>query len=1158
MDKNRHLLFALLVVAGLGVLAFGQESLQQSLQEEENFYNNFGVTGYSKKEIEQQKIPYYDYFGNHIVNGYLIYGLQSMRASSFNSDDEASSERTDSAYNDMFQTSLVSENFNNLVLVKDALGDMKSVFLIGSQIQTRFSPLTMNKLNFQGVRWDIWTPVLKFSTLISRTRPFVMSQNDVSGRAFIGYDREDVRNWQGVKAGELLPDERYLQDHVGAEAGDFPDRRDGWVLQYDKWNDYSNKSIYGDYDILWGFHGNTNVANVVDVGVSYLNHHRSDIKEGEEIFSGNVPRDYIPSEIHFEFYDLTPDISSDPGVRVEDVTMTMNGEELGEQGKGQIYLVREDLRLVPSTLPMEASGSAKPVIVAFNTSYAAKVHFGDTTKVKRVDFKFTVSGNYLVFVSTDKMVTMGYSALRNKQTDIVQYNGPFTRTIQGTYEQPKWTAYETVNNASEIQPITDPSSKDFREYGNSWYGDYIAKSPRVIYANGETDKNNVYATTRRTYSYTYSINAGSTTYGVDFRGKVAGVKFNGEVAVNKKEYVYPGGERFDPVYRTAAYLRFDRDVIKNFLVMSGMAYNVAPEYDPSLEIPMVSQHFSYSRLYTRYFVEEEYGIPDYLYYPQHFNNNFHMLDDNDDGDLYVENDRPIYPSDLGSGNALNRWYADGTYNSYKAASREDRLLNKKANYTYLPNGMYMGYGDDDGVYVDRFDRNHNGMVDYNEDFYLYHTDPPIFSLDNDMDNNGVWDVEDDDPYPDMPNGIKVGYVLTSNGWKSMGIRGGNMKLVCTPVKNLELSASVLYEKAIDMDFSRYSDSTIDKPSALSGGQIGYTDAAGKVKYVDEEFQDSRNLGLKGSAMLNVVKRSMGLEYFVGAEGQYLQDNLRNDCIRLQEVEEVEYLYMDYYFQTDELRYRKAAVTNLIGGVTYTNIPNFLYNAKLSLGAENRFSLGDDQLFYTVRTLRSQAKDTTYYEFRYEPYTGSFLKRLYLVNKFDYTLTPDLSFKGYLKGLNFLNRLTLNPQYKFSWSYSNSDAAEDPRDAYDPSVRLLEEDSVNMRLEWARYRLENANVFQSIPIVRLFYKIAEHTQFQYGVQWKRTYDRLIKSESGARRVQTFQVYSTDNVAGYNVALILGMNMINNDFDVLLYDPLFENGHIYDGKDTRFFIRIYAGN
>jgi len=1151
-----RLLPALILLLAAAVMP--QESLQESLQEEGDFYNNFGVSGYSKKEIEQQKIPYYDNFGKHIVNGYLIYGLETERNTYYDSDGKIKftdpesktpvSDSTVNAYSNMFQTSLVSENFNNLIIAKDGLGDMKSVFLIGSQIQTRFTPLTMNKLNFQGIRWDIWTPALKFTTLLSRTRPFVMSQNDVSSRSYISYDRTDMKNWQGVKSGELLPDEDYIRK-TWADNGQNDGRLNGWMLNYDMYSDFSNKSIYGDYDILWGLHGKTNIANVADVGITYLNHHRSDIKKGENIFSGDVPDDYAPEEIHFEIYDLTPNNGNDLGAKVDKFKMLINGEDVGLVGNATYYSPSDNRQLIPASSNIEIKGP-NPLIAVFNINTASSSEkIGGIKNVKRIDFEFTVSGNYIVFVSTDKMVAMGYSATRRTGSNEVDIDGPFTRKVEALAQE--FTPVLNVSGGQTNAPIGGAhvySNQVYERYGNSWFGDYIAKSPRILFTDNDADNQRYYETTKRTYKYNYSINVSSETFGIDFKGKALGFKFNGEVAVNKKVYKYPGGETFDPVYRPAGYLRFDRDIIPNLFAVSGMVYNVAAEYDPAMDLPVVSQYFSYSRLYTRYDVNKEYGLPDYLYYPQHFNNNFHMLDCNKDNDLMVENDRKIYPSDLGSGNALKRWYADGTLASYKASDKDDRKLNRRAGYTYMPNGMYTVYGDDDGVYVDRYDRNHNGVQDYKEDFLLYYTDPPIFSLDNDADNNSIWDVEDADPYPDMPNGIKVSYVLTSNGFKSQGIRGANAKMVFTPIKNLELTGTFVYEKALALDFSKsYRDET-DKPSLLGAGKMVY-DNGGEVS---EEYQDSRSLIIKTAGRYEVVKRNLGLEYFVGLEGQYLKDNIRNDVIRSKPVEDIEYLYTDYYYQTDELRFRNAVLTNGIAGVTYNNIPNFLYNTKLSMGLTKRMALPGE--FYTVRTLPNM--DTTLYEFRWEPYTSSLQKRLFLVNKFDYTIKPKLDFSGWKSVLNVFNRLTLNPQYKVTWSYSSSNAVDDPREGLDRSKPV--EDSTSLRLDWARYALENENVISSIPVFRAFFKIAERTEFQYGYQWKRDFDQLIKSESKSRTVHTFQVESSDNVSGYNVKLIMGMNLISNDYDILNADPLFQYGHPYDGSDTRFFIKVYAGN
>jgi hypothetical protein len=1157
MKSKFGILFVYMVAIAQFVTVFAQESLQSSLQEESDYYENYGKKGFAKKAIEKQKIPYFDKFGSHVVNGYLIYGLETNRNNNFDTDDELVPEVTDSAYSNMFQTSVMSDNFNNVVIAQDALGDMKSMFLVGSQIQTRLTPLTMNKLNFQGVRWDIWTSSIKFTSVMSRTRPFVMAQNDVSGRSYIGFDRSDMKNWQGVKTGDLLPDEDFINNNVGAGAGSFPGRRDGWILQYDKWTDFSNKSVYGDYDILWGFHGQTNVANIADVGFTYLNHHRSDIKKGENVFTGDLPDEYAPEEIHFEIYDLTPDQTTDLGARVHDFNLSLNGKSLGG-ADARYYAVSEagNGRLVKSSLIYEITGK-KPLIIVFNINDIAVREVGGLSKVKSVDFNYTVSGNYLVFVSTDKLVSYGFAGVTTTNGDF-NVDGPFTRRVE---EMKNLQASDAVSNFSECKPIggvnANSDGLDHSTYANSWFGDYIAKAPRTIYLNSgasDIEKQQKYESSKRTYNYTYSINKSSTTYGVDFKGKFKDVKFNGEIVINKKDYKYPGGKDAEEVYRPAAYIRFEKDIVPNVLAVQGMVYNVAPEYDPAMDIPLVSQHFSYTKLYTKSITNVEYCLPDYLFYPQHFNNNFHLLDDNDDDDMFIESDRVVYPGDLGSGNAVNRWVADGTFASFKASERDNGTMYRKANYTQMPNGLYTFYGDDDGVYVDRFDRNRNGVPDYREDFLLYQTDPPIFTLDNDADNNGIWDVEDDDLYPDLPNGIKVSYVLTSNGFKSQGIRGANLKLVYSPSKSLEIGLSGLYEKALDLDINKSSNETDDQ-SIIGNGTFSYDNAGGQSNDRVETFEDSKNLGLKASALLNVVKRSMGIEYFAGAEVQYLRDNIRNDVMRLQEIEEIEYLYQDYYYQTDELRFRNAALANVIGGVTYNNIPNFIWNAKLSLGGVKRFAI--DDTFYTVRTLRNQADDTTYFDFSWEPYRASTSGHFYFVNKFDYVFKFKLDGRG-LKGelFSLLNRVSINPQYKFIWSYKTGNDEKDPRST--PLLVTSPENITERRLQWDRYRLENENIISSIPIIRTSFRIAEKTQFQYGIQWSRSYDRLVKEESSIRSVQTFQVYTTDIYNGYNVALILGMNLVNKNYDILDYDVIHQTGHTFDSKNMRFFINLYAGN
>jgi hypothetical protein len=66
------------------------------------------------------------------------------------------------------------------------------------------------------------------------------------------------------------------------------------------------------------------------------------------------------------------------------------------------------------------------------------------------------------------------------------------------------------------------------------------------------------------------------------------------------------------------------------------------------------------------------------------------------------------------------------------------------------NFLPYGGGDWDGVMPLRYDKNKNGMYDWEEDFLNYDGDPPKSDVYYDRNNNGVPDEIEDDAYPDYP------------------------------------------------------------------------------------------------------------------------------------------------------------------------------------------------------------------------------------------------------------------------------------------------------------------------------------------------------------------------------------------------------------------------
>ncbi|MBD3240308.1 MAG: hypothetical protein GF331_06955, partial [Chitinivibrionales bacterium] len=185
---ERHPLTTTLLWSSLvAVLAFGAQgqSLTDKLEEEESFYENYGKEPYAKLKMEKDVVGHYDEFGEHIVDGVHLYTLGNESKKLTN--DEVDS--VDYSKSDEYQKNNFYEQFSNLVVTQDAIGGIKTSFLIGDQITTRFTPLTFNKTNFKGIRWDWWSSGLKFSALLTRTRPgwTATMKDDGTGHALVEY-----------------------------------------------------------------------------------------------------------------------------------------------------------------------------------------------------------------------------------------------------------------------------------------------------------------------------------------------------------------------------------------------------------------------------------------------------------------------------------------------------------------------------------------------------------------------------------------------------------------------------------------------------------------------------------------------------------------------------------------------------------------------------------------------------------------------------------------------------------------------------------------------------------------------------------------------------------------------------------------------------------
>ncbi len=1130
---ERHPLTTTLLWSSLvAVLAFGAQgqSLTDKLEEEESFYENYGKEPYAKLKMEKDVVGHYDEFGEHIVDGVHLYTLGNESKQLSN---DAGVDSVDYSESREYQKNDFYEKFSNLVVTQDAIGGIKTSFLIGDQITTKFTPLTFNKTNFKGIRWDWWSSGLKFSALLTRTRPgwTATMKDDGAGEALVEYPITE----------ESFPSKYYNQGIKGD-------------------HDFSSKSPYGDYDFLWALHMQNSIANKVDVGLTAMNHYSNDVKKGPGVFQGNLPDSLMPNYIHFEFYDLTPVDTLDAGVHVQKVVMKVNGKEVKASPAyrnvfRRAFVGDRDDVLLPRDIPLARPQNGPiPVIVEFavDPKFWEFVDPGakdiySIHSINRLSFEYDVAGNYLVYVSTDRQIPLSIYGQFNPQTREVEYTHP-ARSVGDIYDQGL-----TIDAGGSGTPYEEDN------YSTTYFGEYIAQAPKKLAVSAQVFENQVAGGSwssadkvvynYRTHTYEYNLNVSSLTLGLDFRGELFGVKFSGELAYNRSEDMLPGGgdESRDSDHKWAGLFRAERPIGK-FFGVDGELYYLAPEWKTSMSNLYASQYFSE----THYKDTTEHKVDDYEIYPRPLDRSWSNIDDNDDNDGFVDNEPRRYPSDLDAEHDRGKFLNDGTLASYAYDEDQEEYVMEKVR---LPTGLKTPYDDPDGVVAQKNDRNLNGEPDYTEDFLLFSSDPPVFDLGMDLNNNGVPDYEDDDLLPDFFSevGRSVGAVVVGDGIRTLGIRGAKLNVRWTPFENTPIDVGMVLESVVDTDFD--------------------LDDTGGDDFV-EGNQDGKSQVFYLTAKREVLKRSQGLQYEIGNELRYVRDALRNDVIRSDIGRVGEEIDADYHYYLDPLSYRNAIVDNLVASLTYTNIRNFEYGVRGRIGAE--YHIGLDDLVYSPKNYMPGLTDR--YGDEWKAYENRLVLEGHAVNRVQYRVKFNTEYEGWKSVFNFLNRLEIIPQYKIHYSmrrelFGPDETQEDPRNLkdnieadYDRDGEIddiLDDvganlDSVEaMRERWDTYSRNNESYLLNAPILRLDYKIAENTKFQFGYQWLRFYDMVSEESNFSSHVFLGQVVSKAQWKGYSVTFFLGGKYSLYDYDVNHRDAVVGAGSLYDYGRYEFFAKLFSG-
>ena len=1126
-----------MMAAALLYLGGSAQSLTDKLSEKESYYKNYGSNTYSKMTIQQDVIGLYDLFGEHITDGVFMYNLQNASSRLSNEregvkDSMLISQSLEYQKNDFF------EKFSNLAVTQDAIGGTKTAFMVGDQITTRFTPLTFNKVNYKGIRFDLWSTGLQLTGLLSRTRPGFLSKKGQSGSALVQYPNDP----------SVFNDQYY--GNVANRVGGFYSTQD-----------YSGKSQFSDYDWLISAHAQNTIANKVDVGLTYINHHSTDVKKGEQWIEGSVPggaMGWMPSEIHFEIYDLTPYNEDDAGAYAHDFKMFVNNQEVAArpQFRGtfrKVYVASRDSVLLPRDLPIAKPQSGRfPIIVAFKTdpSLWYFVNGGKTlsaiSDIKSVRFEYTVAGNYLVFVSTSKQIYPSISGIQDQNTKLVKYF-PVEKQVSDLFE----------GMGQPVKVGTSYLDADYHEYKNfstTYFGEYVAKSPHLISSGRVTrasfesicneanrnaelvnDPNREADYNFKTFTYTFGVNASSVTYGADFSGELAGIKFSGEVALNQRENQVPASDSVNVENRLVGTLKADREIGRQWGVSTDLYY-ISPDWKTNLANLQASRYFKETR------IRSGRAYPDYLAYPYPHGNGWENIDDNDDNDAFVESDRRHYPADL-SNDDQAKFYADGT------------LQWPYVKPLLLPSDMYISYDDPDGVVASKDDRNRNGIPDYQEDFLLFASDPPVFEMGNDLNNNGLPDYEDDDILPDF--GHSVGSFVTSNGVKTLGIKGISLNFRWSP-RNWICDFGGRAESILDYDLDGIADGFISK------------------EFFTPAFYDDKAFVAYATTKREIIKRSQGIQYDIGNELRVIRDAIANDAVQSVGVNLDKY-YVSYNYYLDPLNYRRSVVDNVIGDLIYNNIRNFEYAVRAKVGVQKNLPL--DGLFYKRYSFFDPVAEKTIFIERWEPYDSRAIGEAYLVNRVSYKIGFKNEYEDWRRYFNFLNRLEIIPQYKISYSMSQEVQGQgtgDPRtiDKLEENYRMdVNHDGkidstfdnvgdnleryTQARIDQMQYRQNNKSMLLNVPILRVNYKIAENTQFQLGVQGLRLVDFISPEQNKFSLTTLAQVVSKASYRGYNVTFFLGVEWQDNKWDINAYDPVLDIGSRYNTKNWQFFAQLYSG-
>ena len=459
-------------------------------------------------------------------------------------------------------------------------------------------------------------------------------------------------------------------------------------------------------------------------------------------------------------------------------------------------------------------------------------------------------------------------------------------------------------------------------------------------------------------------------------------------------------------------------------------------------------------------------------------------------------------------------YANETYGSmgkYQYSLVEDNddndefPENGRSRYARYTKNLLQG--DPDGTISEEWDKDKNGIWDYEEDFLNYDADPPESKILFDRNNNGIPDEIEDDAYPDYP--YVPGYYLpgeryyrydkiddkwenkTADSLTHKGLAGLHLYTRFNLLQNLELTVGGIYDRSQEKTF-----------------QMTYVNGIP----TKEKFDSERALNLY---LLAHYKKPIDRDKYFVVDNFFrlIKDNIPNHTQDFMIIQAPEGETVQYTTVIDNLDYRDMFADALRAEFTLFRNRGFNFSSAGKYEFQKHFP---------------------HLEFNYLDKTiSSFI----LIDKLSYIFPFP-----FFDDVDFLKDMFLIPKFKNIYDFKT----------YGPRS-----DSMPDAMLDAKYRCSDMTNMLALVWE---WKISEKSAVTVGGQIKRFDDFLNAKENYWEPCYRIQFMLKDRYSGMAVVLTTGFTQYAYRYDIedIPHNP-FNNPHrvMNEINTHEFFIRVHCG-